>query len=334
MIYLQNDSSLSQRIFIPRNESDSSATGHTVALQSKDYEITENGLTIIHPDPGYDGISGGSIGVYVSAATGVTFQHLDVTEDGVYVPTGDSVYTGVTVQVSDSAYQDGYNDGYASGYTVGFQDGYTSGYTVGTQDGYASGSTEGYASGYTEGYASGSTDGYTSGRTDGYNDGYASGMTDGFSAGYTSGVTDTKNAMSSIEITNNGIWTSETGYSAVTVDVNIVNNQSKTITISSVDTHPAYAQGIEVTPDSGYTGLDKVTVKTDFTILNPIFAGTFSQNGDYTLDPTSVGYQPNNYFKAYQFKIEVDECTKVTLTQAQYDALPIKDNNTIYLIKD
>lgn len=347
MIYIDNETSYSQRIFIPKDEdSNGDVTGHTFSLQRKDYEITENGVTRIHPDAGYDGISGGSIGVYVSAATGVTFQHLDVTEDGVYVPTGDSVYTGVTVQVSDSAYQDGYNDGYASGYTVGFQDGYTSGYTVGTQDGYASGSTEGYASGYTEGYASGSTDGYASGRTDGYNagyasgvtdgynTGYASGMTDGFNAGYTSGVTDTKNAMSSIEITDNGIWTSETGYSAVTVDVDTVNNQSKTITISSADTHPAYAQGIEVTPDSGYTGLDKVTVKTDFTIRNPIFAGTFSQNGDYTLDPTSIGYQPNDYFKAYQFKIEVDECTKVTLTQAQYDALPIKDNNTIYLIKD
>lgn len=311
MIYIDNETSYSQRIFIPKDEdSHGDVTGHTISLQRKDYEITENGVTRIHPDAGYDGISGGSIGVYVSAATGVTFQHLDVTEDGVYVPTGDSVYTGVTVQVSDSAYQDGYNDGYASG------------------------STEGYASGYTDGYTSGSTDGYASGRTDGYTDGYASGVTDGFNAGYTSGVTDTKNAMSSIEITDNGIWTSETGYSAVTVDVNIVNNQSKTITISSTDTHPAYAQGIEVTPDSGYTGLDKVTVKTDFTVRNPIFAGTFDQNGDYTLDPTSVGYQPNDYFKAYQFKIEVDECTKVTLTQAQYDALPIKDNNTIYLIKD
>lgn len=358
MIYIDNETSYSQRIFIPKDEdSHGDVTGHTISLQRKDYEITENGVTRIHPDAGYDGISGGSIGVYVSAATGVTFQHLNVTEDGVYVPTGDSVYTGVTVQVYDSAYQDGYNDGYSSGYTVGFQDGYASGYTVGTQDGYASGSTEGYTSGYTEGYASGSTDGYASGRTDGYNDGYASGhtdgltegytsgytegytsgstdgyasgrtdgfnagyasgvtdgyntgyasgMTDGFNAGYTSGVTDTKKAMSSIEITDNGIWTSETGYSAVTVDVNTVNNQSKTLTLSTGDTYTAKTQGIQVTPDSGYTGLDRVTVQTDFSVRNPIYAGSFTDNGNYTINGASVGY-PNDVFNGYYFEVNVD----------------------------
>ena len=92
MIYVENTNEYSQRIYIPKDEADatSGVTGHTVALQVKDYVITENGTTRIHPDGGYDGISGGTIGVYVSAATGVTFQHLDVTEDGLYIPTGNT----------------------------------------------------------------------------------------------------------------------------------------------------------------------------------------------------------------------------------------------------
>lgn len=220
MIYVDNDSTYSQRIFIPREEEVGSTdiTAHTVTLQRKDYEIHENGLTRIHPDAGFDGISAGTIGVYVSAATGVTFEHLDVTEDGIYVPTGDTAYSGVTVQVYDGAYQDGYHNGYSDGYQSGYTrgntdgylsgqtdgyasghtDGYNEGYASGQTDGYASGSTDGYASGYTdghadgyaEGYSSGSTDGYASGHTIGYNEGYSSGQTDGYASGHTVGYNE------------------------------------------------------------------------------------------------------------------------------------------------
>lgn len=220
MIYVDNDSTYSQRIFIPREEEVGSTdiTAHTVTLQRKDYEIRDNGLTRIHPDAGFDGISAGTISVYVSAATGVTFEHLDVTEDGIYVPTGDTAYSGVTVQVYDGAYQDGYSSGYTDGYQSGYTrgntegylsgqtdgyasghtDGYNEGYASGQTDGYASGSTDGYSSGYTdghadgyaEGYSSGSTDGYASGHTIGYNEGYSSGQTDGYSSGHTDGYNE------------------------------------------------------------------------------------------------------------------------------------------------
>jgi len=211
MIYIDNDTTYSQRIYIPKDEDDSlsGVTGHTVAYQSKDYVITENGTTNIHPDAGYDAITGGSIGVYVTAATGITPEHLEATEDGLYVPTGNTVYTGVTVQVYDSAYQDGYGDGFDSGYTSGytsgttdgyasgstdgFETGYASGYTDGFEAGHASGYTEGYQSGYTrgnsEGYSSGYTDGYASGLTSGQSIGYASGYTNGYNEGYASGYT-------------------------------------------------------------------------------------------------------------------------------------------------
>lgn len=213
MIYLVNDSSYSQRLYIPRNEDGptTGVTGHTVALQAKNYFITENGTTRIHPDGGYDGISGGTIAVYISAATGVTFQHLDVTEDGIYVPSGDGAYTGVTVQVYEGAYQDGYHDGYNDGYGNGYAAGYTSGQT----DGYEEGRNDGYSAGYT----SGSTDGYQTGYRVGYADGYASGHTDGYAAGLIDGAEAQKALMTAETFTQNGEYTRENGWSAVTVSV-------------------------------------------------------------------------------------------------------------------
>ena len=102
----------------------------------------------------------------------------------------------------------------------------------------------GFTSGYTDGYASGSTDGYASGSTDGY----ASGVTDG--------IAEQKAKLSSISIGTNGTFTREDGYSAVTVDIELINNQTKELNV--------YHNGLDiVVADSGYTGLDKVTVRTN-----------------------------------------------------------------------
>lgn len=249
MIYVDNDSTYSQRIYIPRNDDFYGATGHTITLQSKDYTINQNGLTKIHPDAGFDGISGGTIGVYVSAATGVTFKNLDVTENGRYVATGDTVYTGVTVNVNN--YEEGYHDG--------FEAGYSSGYTEGSSNGYDSGYTEGYASGYT----SGSTDGFASGYTSGTTDGYSSGYTEGFEAGYSSGRTDgieyQKSLLTGFTANTNGVYTSETGYSGVTVNLNLVPLQ---ITANTNDVYWWRASEI---PGTEGADVVKVTVDVDLT---------------------------------------------------------------------
>ena len=238
MIYLENDSTFAQRIYIPRgDEAIPDVTGHTFALQSKDYRITENGTTRIHPDGGFDGISAGTIGVYVSAATGVTFQHLTVEENGLYVPSDDNVYTGVTVNVDTTpAYNSGYTEGYSDGYDTGFTEGYATGYTEGE--------TAGYGNGYQRGLVDGGETGYTSGYTVGYAEGYAT--------GYTSGETHQKSLLSTATITENGTTTYENGVSAVTVDV--------TTGGTGVLTSATFTQNGTMLPPEGYDGWSAVTV--------------------------------------------------------------------------
>lgn len=316
MIYVDNDSTYSQRVFIPREEElNSGVTGHTFALQSKDYDISGNGAYKIHPDAGFDGISGGTIAVYVTAATSITPEHLDVTEDGIYVPTGDSVYTGITVQVYDRAYQDGfqdgyssgqtdgyasghtdgYNDGYASGYTIGHTDGYNEGYYSGSTNGFESGYNEGYGVGYSSGYTSGSTDGYVAGKQDGYSAGYTSGSTDGYAEGfqigyasgytegraegyaegYASGLTDgaaaQKALMTAETFTQNGEYTRENGWSAVTIQIN--DGPYNEGYQDGIDHQKSLLGSVELTANNqtvtSETGYSAVTTNLDMRTLLP-----------------------------------------------------------------
>lgn len=318
MIYVDNTNEYSQRIYIPKDEADatSGVTGHTITLQEKDYVITENGTTRIHADAGYDGISGGTIGVYVSAATGVTFQHLDVTEDGLYVPSGDGVYTGVTVQVYDRAYQDGYQDGYSSGYTdgraAGFEEGYVSGRTDGYNEGHSSGFDEGYYSGQTEGYQEGREDGYsegyTSGSTDGYQEGYrvgyAAGYTEGRAEGYQAGLADgaenQKALLTDGAFTQNGHYTLENGWSAVTISVpdgpyqegyqDGVDHQK-----SLLDSLTVTANGITVTSETGYSA---VTTNLPMATILP----RIDSNGVYSFIPTDFNLQG---FDGFEVTVDV-----------------------------
>ena len=101
-----------------------------------------------------------------------------------------------------------------------------------------------YASGYTDGfqvgYNSGITVGYQSGVTDGYASGYTSGMTDGFN----SGVTYQKSLLSSITLTDNGVYTSENGWSSVTVN--------QPISIGEVGISCVFYSKYTVTPPDQY----------------------------------------------------------------------------------
>lgn len=140
MLYVKNDSNTPQNVFIPRSGIAPETTD--VRLQSKDYDITENGDYTITPDQGYEGISSGTISVnvegpgydegyqagysegYSSGETdGAQTQKAKLTS--VTLTTNTSVfredgYSAVTVNVSTAeTYQEGYEDGYTSGYTEG-----------------------------------------------------------------------------------------------------------------------------------------------------------------------------------------------------------------------
>ena len=133
MIYVKNNTN-QQRIFIPKNEF---TFNQDVALQGKDYTITENGEYPIEPDSGYVGISGGTITVEVAASTAETYQEgyedgeaaqkaklTSVTLTGNTTVMREDGYSAVTVDVSTAeTYQEGFEEGYASGQTDGFQDG-------------------------------------------------------------------------------------------------------------------------------------------------------------------------------------------------------------------
>lgn len=54
---------------------------------------------------------------------------------------------------------------------------------------------------------------------------------------------------------------------------------------------------------------------------------TISSNGSYHYDPT-----PGSVFSGADITVAVPATTTVTMTQSQYDALTVKDSNTIYLI--
>lgn len=166
MIYLDNNTK-EQRIYIPREVSVTGATGETVVLQHKNYNLTENGRTQIIPDAGYAGISGGSITVNVDT-----------------------------------------RDVFASGYTSGVTDGMTE------QKSLLSSTTISDNGPYT------SENGWSAVTVDVPQTGYTqSDLDNAYASGQTNGAASQKALLTSRTINDNGTYTSENGFSAVTVNV-------------------------------------------------------------------------------------------------------------------
>lgn len=74
----------------------------------------------------------------------------------------------------------------------------------------------------------------------------------GYSAGETAGIAEQKAKLDSSTFTENGTYTREDGWNEITVDIDTVNNQNKTVDSST--------NAQSVTYDSGYTGLGTVTI--------------------------------------------------------------------------
>lgn len=153
-------------------------------------------------------------------------------------------YTDEQVEsLTDAARQEGYDSGHTSGFAdgklvgqeEGFRDGFTEGETVGAntqkaklaeiqitengiytrEDGYKTVTVEieaGISEEEVEAIRTESfNEGYTAGESDGYNDGYAEGLDDG--------AEDQKALLTTIKITENGVYEKEDGYKTVTVEV-------------------------------------------------------------------------------------------------------------------
>ena len=75
---------------------------------------------------------------------------------------------------------------------------------------------------------------------------------EGYSNGKSAGIAEQKAKLDSSTFTANGTYTREDGWNEITINVNNVNNQNKTVDAS--------INSQTITYDSGYTGLETVTV--------------------------------------------------------------------------
>lgn len=122
---------------------------------------------------------------------------------------------------------------------------------------------------------------YQSGYTDGYSDGKGDGFANGYNSGYTTGITDGINTqkakLAGITITQNGDYTKEDGYSAITVDV---VGQAPSLTTLSVTENGSYSPvGFD-----GYSSVDVNVPSTGYT------------QEEYD-EHYSLGYRQGQYFQ-------------------------------------
>ena len=133
----------------------------------------------------------------------------------------------------------------------------------------------------------------------------------------------------------------------ITVDVHPSNTLSRTYTTNGTKTITGEFNGgtvnINVHPSASlsetYTTNGTYNISGEYnggTVTVAVSGGpkpeesliqTISGNGSYHYDPT-----PGSVFSGADITVAVQTTTTVTMTQAQYDALSVKDPNTIYLI--
>ena len=92
---------------------------------------------------------------------------------------------------------------------------------------------------------------------------------EGYSNGKSAGIAEQKAKLDSSTFTSNGTYTREDGWNEITINVNNVNNQNKTVDSST--------NSQSVTYDSGYTGLETVTVNPYTLTTSTIDSSTAAQ---------------------------------------------------------
>ena len=92
---------------------------------------------------------------------------------------------------------------------------------------------------------------------------------EGYSNGESAGIAEQKAKLDSSTFTANGTYTREDGWDEITINVNNVNNQNKTVDASTNQQLVTY--------DSGYTGLENVTVNPYTLTTSSIDSSTAAQ---------------------------------------------------------
>ena len=119
--------------------------------------------------------------------------------------------------------------------------------------------------------------------------------------------------------TTNGTKTITGEFNGGLVNVNVHPSQNlvETITSNGSYSYPSEYAGVEIT----------VAVPVEGQKPEESLVQTISSNGNFHYDPT-----PGSVFSSADITVAIQTTTTVTMTQAEYDALTVKDPNTIYLI--
>lgn len=302
MIYLKNNTIL-QELYIPRQDYISNTTGSSGTYAEGYADGYESGYT----SGSTDGFDSGYTEGYSSGETHQKglLTSTEFTENGEYqredgwsaitVNVSGSVLEGkeivvsqdVTIVVPTSGY-DGFSAVTIDATEYG-QTNYDSGFDDGFTDGYSSGTSEGYDSGYTEGYQSGSTD--------------------GFNSGYTSGETHQKSLLVSTAITQNGSYSRENGYSAITVNV----PTGQTYNIEANHSFTANTNG-------------NYTIKPS-EIWSITYGNTFARRYDFTINGTIPQSFVNDTAYVVRYYDEITEEEPIVI-------IKVGSGNTLYLNKN
>lgn len=250
--------------------------------------ITKNGTYDYYPESGADAYM--PVNITVSVPQDYTDE--DVAE--------------IRQQATIEGYNTGYVEGELAGHEEGFRDGFTEGETVGAntqkaklaeiqitengiytrEDGYKTVTVEvdsGISEEEVEAIRTESfNEGYAAGESDGYNDGYAEGLDDG--------VEDQKALLTTIKITENGVYEKEDGYKTVTVEV---------AGSGGGDTgKPKIYNGFRLlTTDATLSSTERLTTK-----LKEVDFTQYDWSGVYDLTEFFGRFKKDSAYNAYAFK--------------------------------
>lgn len=262
MIYLKNNTIL-QELYIPRQDYISNTTGSSGTYAEGYADGYESGYT----SGSTDGFDSGYTEGYSSGETHQKglLTSTEFTENGEYER--EDGWSAVTINVSGSMLE-GKEIVVSEDITVVTPDSGYGGFSAVTVDATEYGQTN-----------------YDSGFDDGFEDGYASGSSEGYDSGYTSGETHQKSLLVSTAITENGQYTRENGYSAITVNV-------PTGTSYNIEENRPFT----ATSNGDYT----ITPSTASTTVNAHLV-----NNRYVISIDFNGY-PSGYFNVLTIKSDND----------------------------